>query len=119
MFAVIAISGVLAGGVTSLVGRLTGSDNLSIGTVKYVAVGNNVVLLLAAAVAMLLGFTSYRQMDDRPGVPLLDDLAAAVPREVGAVRARCARRRSWSRRAARDRRPRRPGRGRRSRAAAC
>jgi dTMP kinase len=29
-------------------------------------------------VAMVLGFTSYRQMDDRPGVPLLTDLAAAV-----------------------------------------
>ncbi len=78
MFAVIAIAGALAGGVTSLVGRLSGSDNLSIGTVKYVAVGNNVVLLLAAVVAMVLGFTSYRQMDDRPGVPLLADLAAAV-----------------------------------------
>ena len=77
MFAVIAISGVLAGGITSMVGSLSGSNNLSIGTVKYVAVGNNVVLLLAAAVAILLGFTSYRQMDDRRGVPLLADLATA------------------------------------------
>ena len=78
MFAVIAIAGALAGGVTSLVGSLSGSNNLSIGTVKYVAVGNNVVLLLAAVVAMVLGFTSYRQMDDRPGVPLLADLVAAI-----------------------------------------
>ena len=77
MFAVIAISGVLAGAITSIVFSLTKSNNLSVGTVKYVAVGNNVVLLLAAAVAMVLGFTSYRQMDDRPGVPLLADLAAA------------------------------------------
>ena len=78
MFGVIAIAGVLAGGITSLVGRYSGSNDLSIGTVKYVAVGNNVVLLLAAAAAMLLGYTSYRQMDDRPGAPLLADLAAAI-----------------------------------------
>ena len=77
MFAVIAISGLLAGGVTSLVGRVTGSNDLIIGSVAYRAVGNNVVLLLAAVVAILLGFTSYRQMDDRHGVPLIPDLVAA------------------------------------------
>src|SRR6266702_5439237 len=75
MFAVIALSGVLAGGITSMVGTLSGSNDVSIGTVTYQAVGNNVVLLLAAAVAMVLGFTSYRQMDDRPGMPLLPDTA--------------------------------------------
>ena len=77
MFAVIAISGLLAGGVTSLVGKLTGSNDLVIGKVEYQAVGNNVVLLLAAAVAILLGFSSYRQMDDRRGVALIPDLVAA------------------------------------------
>ena len=77
MFAVIAISGLLAGGLTSLVGKLTGSNDLTIGSVDYHAVGNNVVLLLAAVVAILLGFTSYRQMDDRHGVPLIPDLVAA------------------------------------------
>lgn len=77
MFAVIALSGALAGGITSMVGGLTGSDNVTIGTVTYQAVGNNVVLLLAAVVAMVLGFSSYRQMDDRPGMPLLPDLVAA------------------------------------------
>ena len=77
MFAVIAVSGVLAGGITSLVGKLSGSNDVQIGTVSYNAVGNNVVLLLAAAVAMVLGFSAYRQMDDRPGMPLLPDLIAA------------------------------------------
>src|SRR6266702_4482348 len=71
------LSGVLAGGITSMVGKLSGSNNVSVGSVTYQAVGNNVVLLLAAAVAMVLGFTSYRQMDDRPGMPLLPDLYAA------------------------------------------
>ncbi|HEX9064424.1 MAG TPA: dTMP kinase [Streptosporangiaceae bacterium] len=77
MFAVIAISGLLAGGFTSLVGRLTGSNDVAIGSVDYHAVGNNVVLLLAALVAILLGFSSYRQMDDRRGVPLIPDLVGA------------------------------------------
>ncbi len=78
MFGVIALSGLLAGGITSLFGKLSGSNNIKVGTVTYNAVGNNVVLLLAAVVAMVLGYRSYRQMDDRPGVPLLPDLIAAI-----------------------------------------
>jgi len=78
MFGVIALSGLLAGGITSLFGKLSGSNNVKIGTVTYNAVGNNVVLLLAAVVAMVLGYRAYRQMDDRPGVPLLPDLIAAI-----------------------------------------
>src|SRR5579859_74917 len=78
MFAVIALSGLVAGGITSLVGRLSGSNDVHIGTVAYHAVGNNVVLLLAAAVAIVLGLSSYRQMDDRPGMPLLPDFVAAL-----------------------------------------
>jgi dTMP kinase len=78
MFAAIAISGVLAGAITSLVGSLSGSNDVQIGTVTYKAVGNNVVLLLTAVVAVVLGYSSYRQMDDRPGMPLLPDLLAAL-----------------------------------------
>ncbi len=78
MFGVIALSGLLAGAITSVVGSATGSNNVKIGTVTYNAVGNNVVLLLAAAVAAYLGSRAYRQMDDRPGMPLLADLAAAI-----------------------------------------
>jgi dTMP kinase len=78
MFGVIALSGLLAGAITSLFGMLSGSNNVKIGTVTYNAVGNNVVLLLAAIAAMVLGYRSYRQMDDRPGMPLLPDLAAAI-----------------------------------------
>src|SRR5258708_9123782 len=78
MFGVIALSGLLAGGVTSLFGSLSGSNNVRVGTVTYNAVGNNVVLLLAAIVAMVLGYSAYGQMDDRPGMPLLPDLIAAI-----------------------------------------
>jgi dTMP kinase len=78
MFGVIALSGLLAGGITSLIGKLSGSPDVHVGTVTYNAVGNNVVLLLAAVVAMVLGYRAYQQMDDRPGVPLLPDLVAAI-----------------------------------------
>jgi dTMP kinase len=46
--------------------------------VGYNAIGYNFVLILAAVVAVWLGVVSYRQMDDRRGVPLRDDLSAAV-----------------------------------------
>ena len=49
---------------------------MRIGNVSYGAIGDNFVLLLAAAVAVWLGVMSYRHMDDRPGVPLLRDLTA-------------------------------------------
>jgi dTMP kinase len=78
MFGVIALSGLLAGAITSLFGSLSGSNSVRVGTVTYNAVGNNVVLLLAAVVAMVLGYRAYRQMDDRPGMPLLPDLVAAI-----------------------------------------
>jgi len=76
LFAVIAIAPTLAGGFNSLVGS-RGGANLRIGDVNYANVGYNLVLLLAAVVAVLLGRVAYRQMDDRRGVPLIDDLSAA------------------------------------------
>src|SRR5215831_13318867 len=78
LFAVIAIAPFLAGGFTALVAGAVGSNTLRIGNVSYNAVGYNFVLILAAVVAVWLGVVSYRQMDDRRGVPLRDDLASAV-----------------------------------------
>ena len=78
LFAVIAIAPFLAGAFTALVSGATGSSTLHIGNVGYNAIGYNFVLILAAVVAVWLGLVSYRQMDDRRGVPLRDDLAAAV-----------------------------------------
>src|SRR5215813_12076853 len=79
MFGVIALSGLAAGAITSVVGSLrNGENSVTIGAVKYGAVGNNVVLLLAALVAAVLGYRAYRQMDDRSGAPLLPDLVAAI-----------------------------------------
>ncbi|HUC60177.1 MAG TPA: dTMP kinase [Streptosporangiaceae bacterium] len=78
MFLVIAFSGLLAAGFSALVDAISGSPDIKIGHIQYASVGINFVLLLAAVVAVLLGWTSYRQMDDRPGVPLLPDLIAAL-----------------------------------------
>ncbi|MBO0832337.1 MAG: dTMP kinase, partial [Actinobacteria bacterium] len=84
LFAVIGITPALAGGFSSLA-RAVGASDLHLGDVVYRNVGYNVVLLLAAVVAVLLGRTSYRQMDDRRGVPLLADLGAALRPELGAA----------------------------------
>ncbi len=78
MFAVIASAPLLAAGFSALVSGATGSSTLLIGHLRYGAVGNNIVLLIAAATAGVLGAISYRQMDDRPGMPLLPDLLAVL-----------------------------------------
>jgi dTMP kinase len=72
LFAVIAIAPTLAGAVNSL----AGGSSLHIAGFDYRKVGYNVVLLLAAAVAIALGRMAYREMDDRRGVPLLADLGS-------------------------------------------
>jgi dTMP kinase len=78
MFAVIACSGLLAAGFSAVVKAISGSADITIGHIRYASVGINFVLLLAAVVAVLLGWTSYRQMDDRPGVKLLPDLIGTL-----------------------------------------
>jgi dTMP kinase len=78
LFAVIAIVPFLSALFTKIVSGLTGSGNVKIGNVTYYSAGQNVVILVAAAVAALLGWRAYRQMDDRKGVPLREDLVSAV-----------------------------------------
>jgi dTMP kinase len=66
---------------TKLIASVNGTGNVKIGSITYTSAGQNVVILLAALVAFLLGIRAYRQMDDRKGVPLRDDLLAAVRNE--------------------------------------
>jgi dTMP kinase len=77
LFAVIAVAPFLAAGFTALVHQMTSSP-LRFGHVSYAAIGYNLVLLLAAAVAIWLGVVSYRHMDDRKGVPLREDLTSVL-----------------------------------------
>jgi dTMP kinase len=76
LFTVIAVVPFIAAAFTAGVRSMSGSSTVKIGNIAYGGIGDNIVLLLAAVVAILLGVVSYRQMDDRAGVPLLDDLTS-------------------------------------------
>jgi dTMP kinase len=76
LFAAIAIAPILAGGFNELARAIAGGDDLHTAAFTYRNVGYNLVLLLAAVIAVLLGRLSFREMDDRRGVPLLADLGS-------------------------------------------
>lgn len=78
LFVVIAASGFLSTAFTKLISGLTGSGSVTVGHVIYASAGQNVVLLLGALVAAACGLIAYRYMDDRRGVPLREDLVAAI-----------------------------------------
>jgi dTMP kinase len=78
LFLVIAVSPFLAAAFTKLIAGLNRTGAVKIGTITYASAGQNVVILLGAAVAALLGWSAYRKMDDRKGIPLREDLIAAI-----------------------------------------
>ncbi len=86
LFAVIAIASPLAGAFNSLA-HAAGIGTLRIGGDVYRNLGYNFVLLGAAVVALALGRVSYRQMDDRTGVPLWADLTSVFRGRKPATRA--------------------------------
>jgi dTMP kinase len=81
LLTVIAVVPFLSYGLTRVIASLNGTGNVKIGNITYASAGQNAVILLAAVVAFLLGTWAYRQMDDRKGVPLREDLLAAVRNE--------------------------------------
>jgi dTMP kinase len=78
LLAVIAVVGFIANGFSSAIQALTGSANVRFADVTYASAGQNAVLLLAAVLVAFVGIKSYRQLDDRKGVPLRDDLLAVI-----------------------------------------
>ncbi len=78
LFSVIAVAPFVAAAFTALFRGVSGAGSLRIGHVSYEGIGYNCVMLLAAVIAVWVGVISYRQMDDRKGVPLRDDLVSAV-----------------------------------------
>ncbi|HEY0717691.1 MAG TPA: dTMP kinase, partial [Streptosporangiaceae bacterium] len=86
LFLVVAVAPFLSQALTELIRALTGSGNVRVGDVAYPSAGQNLVLLLAALAAVLLGARAYRQLDDRPGMPLRDDLRAAIKGDPIAAR---------------------------------
>jgi dTMP kinase len=81
LFTVIAVVPYLSAGLTRVIAGMNRTGNVRIGNITYASAGQNVVILLAAVVAFLLGVRAYRQMDDRKGVPLREDLLAAIRNE--------------------------------------
>jgi dTMP kinase len=77
---VIAVSPFIATGFSAAIGALAGSRNgeITIAHITYGAPGDNLLLLLSAALVAFVGIQSYRQLDDRKGIPLFEDLWAAV-----------------------------------------
>jgi dTMP kinase len=78
LLAVIAAVPFIALGFTALIKAVTGSGEVRFAHVVYASAGQNAVLLLAAVVVAFVGIKSYRDMDDRKGVPLREDLMAAM-----------------------------------------
>ena len=78
LLAVIAVVPFIAGGFSALIKAITGSADVKFAHVEYVSAGQNAVLLIAAAIVAFVGIKSYRDMDDRKGVPLREDLMAVV-----------------------------------------
>ena len=78
LLAVIAVVPFIAGGFTAIIKAVTGSPDVRVGHLEYTSAGQNAVLLLAAVIVAFVGIKSYRDMDDRKGVPLREDLAAAL-----------------------------------------
>jgi dTMP kinase len=78
LLAVIAAVPFVAGGFTAIIKAVTGSADVQVVHLDYANAGQNVVLLLAAVIVALFGISSYRRMDDRKGVPLREDLLAAI-----------------------------------------
>jgi dTMP kinase len=81
LLAVIAVTPLISLGLTRLITALNGTGNVKIGDVRYASAGQNVVILLAAVVAAVLGLRAYRQIDDRPGASLRGDLLASFRNE--------------------------------------
>jgi dTMP kinase len=83
LLAVIAVAGFVATGFSAAIVALSGSKNseVKIAHITYGAPGDNLLLLLSAVLVAFVGFQSYRQLDDRKGVPLLQDLIAALRNE--------------------------------------
>jgi dTMP kinase len=78
---VIAVAPFIATGFSAAIKAVTGSDTVRIGNIVYASVGQNVLLLLSAVLVAFVGIKAYRQLDDRKGVPLFEDMVAAIRNE--------------------------------------
>jgi dTMP kinase len=80
---VIAVAGFIATGFSAAIAALSGTKNgqVQIAHITYGSPGDNLLLLLSAVLVAYVGIKSYRELDDRKGVPLREDLLAAFRSE--------------------------------------
>jgi dTMP kinase len=80
---VIAVAGFIATGFSAAIGALNGSKSgiMKIAHITYGAPGDNLLLLLSAVLVAVVGIQAYRQLDDRKGIPLFEDLWASIRNE--------------------------------------
>jgi dTMP kinase len=80
LLAVIAAAPFIAGGLTIAIQAVSGARNgdVRVWHITYADAGQNLLLLLSALLVAFVGIKSYRQLDDRKGVPLRDDLIASL-----------------------------------------
>jgi dTMP kinase len=83
LLAVIAVVPFIAGGLTAAIQGITGARNgdVHVAHITYASAGQNLLFLLAALLVAFVGIRSYRELDDRKGVPLREDLLAAIRNE--------------------------------------
>jgi dTMP kinase len=79
LLAVIGAAPFIAGGLTAAIQAITGARNgdVRVWHITYASAGQNLLFLLSALLVAYVGIKSYRQLDDRKGVPLREDLVAA------------------------------------------
>ncbi|HSK25752.1 MAG TPA: dTMP kinase [Jiangellales bacterium] len=77
----IALAAVLA--LAPLLAGLIGAHRLSLGTLELDYRGAAIAMLLGGLVATGVGVLSFRQMDDRAGVPVHSDVAGALRARIG------------------------------------
>ncbi|MCA1712848.1 MAG: dTMP kinase [Actinobacteria bacterium] len=70
----------LVTGTTPFISGSIGRHQVHVGTATVTLNGVSVTLFVGGLLAMAVGVVSYRQMDDRPGVPLRTDLLALFKR---------------------------------------
>jgi dTMP kinase len=71
--------------ISPLIAATFGVHTLAVGSTEYVFNGSQATFLIAGAIAVLIGWLSYRHMKDRPTVSLWSDIVNAFKGELGSI----------------------------------